>query len=417
MPSSDSVHQYIFKSGEYGSFYQFWWKDRLGNYYRYTNADPNHPDFDPFWGQPLIDPEQPLIEKNPEFFSKEGFLLHVAPPTGVEIEQNPNYNPQDPKNLWYGVFKDVSGLQYVYLDRDVKENLDLYIQHQIRVTDVGLPKFRLYATQLFTGKHIKDRLTGLILMLCDQGFFEPEELVEATVGDISFVDQTVVLLGRKLLCDLRLFDMLTSLVAKRAPTEPLFEYETRHGKKPVGVNYINSVFYSLKVSPKFLLSWNASHMFSRIVNRMLFEQVPAEEVETRALGELARALSTREDVRHLVDYKVLVALMRNYEQAMVGEMQEAPTTMKSLTHLAADDFGIAVIRSDLSTLRPDEKEFSTWLHSTPMHDTSPAIEQAIDEAMAAQEPTEPTPGAEPAPASPDDVEDSAQEAPAEEVPQ
>ncbi len=375
MPSTDSAHQYIYKSGEYGPMYQYWYRDAQGNYYRYTNAPVDHPDFDPFFGLPLMDPEQPIPEKNPEFFTAEGFKRAMAAPQGVEPTRNPAYNQNDAANLWFEVVQQGEKPAYIYLDADVKENLDLYVQHQIRVVDASLPKMRQYATELFAGQHPKDRLTGAILMLVDQGYYEVEELVTATVGDVQFIDQAVMLLGRKFICDLNFFDFMTSLVAQRSPQEPLFVLDTRHGKTPVGDNYLYSVFASVRTSPKFLLSWNASHLYSRIVNRMSFQQVPMEQVETEAFDELARALTTRDDVRYLVDYKVRVALMRNYNAGV----------MKGLMHLTADDFGVAVVRSDLTSLREDEREFSEWLHSEPMHDASPAEEQEVAGALQQQQ--------------------------------
>lgn len=375
MPSTDSTHQYIFKSGEYGSMFQYWYRDQLGNYYRYTNAPEDHPDYDPLVGLPLMDPEQPVAEKNPEFFSPEGYKLSQATPQGTNPQRNPAYNQNDPRNLWFEVMSGGQKPTYIYLDADVKENLDLYVQNQIRVVDAALPRLRKFATELFAGTHVKDRVTGAILMLVDQGFFEVEELTTATVGDLQFIDQVVMLLGRKFVCDLAFFDFLTSLVAQRAPTEPLFQMDTVHGTKPVGNNYLYSVFASLRCSPKFLLGWNASHLFSRIMNRLSFQQVPAEQVEVQAFDELARTLSTRDDVRHLVDYKVRVALMRNYQGGV----------MKGIQHLSSDDFGVAILRSDLTSLRPDEKEFSDWLHFEPMHDTSPAEEQQVADAVGAQQ--------------------------------
>ncbi|NJL53714.1 hypothetical protein HC928_00315 [bacterium] len=206
MPSSDLTHEYIFKSGEYGTMYQYWYRDRAGNYYRYTNAPTDNPDFEPFFGAQLMDPEQPLPEKNPEFFTEEGYKRHMALPGQVKAERNPSYSQNDQRNIWFEVYLRGGKQNYVYLDADIKENLDLYVQNQLRVVDASIVRYRAFATQLFTGQHIKDRLTGAILMLVDQGFYEVEELVNATVGDVEFVDQAVMFLGRKFVCDLAFLD-------------------------------------------------------------------------------------------------------------------------------------------------------------------------------------------------------------------
>jgi hypothetical protein len=92
-----------------------------------------------------------------------------------------------------------------------------------------------------------------------------------------------------------------------------------------------------------------------------------------------------------VDYKVKVALLQSYKNAMASK--EASVT-KSITRLLADDFGIAVVRSDLTAFRQDEKEFSDWLQREPMHDMTPDEEEAF--AAEAREATakESEPGAE-----------------------
>lgn len=400
MPSTDTSHQYIYKSGEYGTMYQYWYRDKAGNYYRYTNAPEDNPDYDPFFGIPLLEADQPLPENNPEFFTPEGLKRSMAVPAGAEPTKNPLYNQNDASNIWFESLQQKSGTTYIYLDSDVKENLDLYVQNQLRVVDSGITRLRKRAVELFSGSHIKDRVTGAILILVDQGFYDVEELTAATVGDVEFVDQAVIFLGRKFLCDINFLDFITSIVANRSPQEPLFIFETNSGKVPVGENYVYSVFASLRVSPKFLLQWNATHLYSRIVNRMAFQQIPADDVETEAFDELARTLTTRENIKYLVDFRVRQTLSDSYKSS----------TVKSLTHLTADDFGVTIIRSDLTALRPDEKEFSSWLQSTPMHDeAAEAPPPTVEEEEKPEEeedkisPESPEDGPEPPAIPPDEV--------------
>jgi len=387
MPATDGTHTYVFKSGEYGSLYQYWWMDQAGNYYRYSNAPPESPDYDPFYGEPMMDPEQPVPEKHTKFFTKDGYKRNMAVPEGIEPLQNPSYDKNSAVNIWFEVF-DLEGPKYVYLDSDVKENADLYVQSFLRTVDSNLGKLRQFATESFAAPHTKDKITGCIIMLCDQAFYEVEELSNALVGDVEFIDQSVLLLGRRFVCDLPFLDFLTSITAGRSPTDPLFMYDTKHGSSRVGVNYINSVFFTARVSPKFLLYWNASHLYSRIVNRMSFQKVPAEDVETLAFEELARVLSSHDDVQYLVDYKLRTTLARNYQAT--GDVPDAAVA-KSLSRLVVDDFGIAVVRSDLTSFREDEQEFSNWLHNEPMHDSTPETEAAIESVLPETEIIEPPP--------------------------
>jgi hypothetical protein len=132
---------------------------------------------------------------------------------------------------------------------------------------------------------------------------------------------------------------------------------------------------------------------------MAFQMIPADEVEVSAFDELSKVLSTRDDVHHLVDFKVRVALLRNYREQVAD-----PSVTKSLTRLLVDDFGVAIIRCDLNSLRQDEKEFSDWLQSTPMHDTSPAIEAQVEQELQPQEEEENEQPEQPPP-SPEDAEE------------
>ena len=113
-------------------------------------------------------------------------------------------------------------------------------------------------------------------------------------------------------------------------------------------------------------------------------------------------MNTVEDVIHLVDYKVKETLLRNYapfeeelgedlgggepesEEAPEEGMEEEEPVEKSLIRVASDDFGIATVWSDLTSRRPDEQEFSVWLHATPLHDISEEEQIEIEEQLGAQ---------------------------------
>lgn len=397
----DPNHTYVFKTGEYG-IYDYWYIDQQGNYWKYTNAPEEHKDFDPHAGVPLLVRSQPMPSTAPGFFTPEGRKRHVAVPQEIVPERNPEYNPLLPENIWYEVYQSQGQTRYVYLDSDVRENLDLWVQYQLRVTDASLSRLRQFAVDRFSQNHPKDRILGVIIMLMDQGLYELDDLVEATVADIEFVDQNVKLLGRKFLCDPDLLDFLTSLVGDRDKSAPLFQIDTVHGTNAFGKNHLYSIFHYLKVSPTYLLAWHASHMFSRIMSRLAFEEVPNDEVEGRAFSELQRIFVTKQDVRYLVDYKVRHTTVDNYkkkepeegaEEEEPEEGAEEPEVEKSLNLMrdTTDSYGTLLVLSDLTGRKPDEVEFSEWLHSEPMHLVTPvdelAVQKLLEEAEEAEEDT------------------------------
>jgi hypothetical protein len=306
----------------------------------------------------------------------------------VTTEVNAGYDPLDSKNTWYETYEapENESRRYVYLDSDVRENLDLWVQYQLRVTDAGISRYRQFASNLFNEQHPKDKIVGALLMLVDQGLYEIEELADALVEDLEFIDETVKLLGRKFVCDPPFFDFLTSLTADREPSDPLFVVDTVHGRNAFGYHYLYSIFKYLRVSPHYLLYWRASQMFSRVMNRLaLTTETPVEEVEGRAMSELQRMFSTSENIRHMVDHKVRETLVNNY----AGNVENSVGLQKSLARQEMDDYGVLTIWSDLVQRKGDEAVFSQWLHVEPLHDITPEeeaeLEAQLEEAAADEE--------------------------------
>lgn len=388
--SVDPNHIYIYRSGENG-VYSYNFLDLAHNYWNYSNAPKDSPDYDPYGGEAILIREQPFPGTDPTFFTPEGRKLSSGVPAGAETLPNESYNKDDPSNIWYGMYMaQDGGRRFVYYDSDIKENLDLWVAYQLRVTDAGIPAYRTYASNLFMSTVVKDRVIGAILMLADQGMYDIEDLLFASVNDIEFIDTTVKLLGRKFVCDPDLLDFLTSLIVDRDIEAPLFVIDTFKGQVPLGVRHISSIFAGLKMSPTFLQYWRANHVFSRIVHRLSLQGVPEEEVLDVAYNELARTFATSDDVRTMIDATIRDTLLRNYsiqsesaDEAMrseesAGEMEEQ--IEKSITSVNTDDFGVAMIWSDITKRAADEQEFSVYLHSSPLHAIVPGQEDQQPEA-------------------------------------
>ena len=394
LPSDmDEEHEYVHNTGFYG-IRAYWYKDKAENYWKYTNAPEDHEEHDPRLGEPMIHPDQPLPHTDPEYFTEEGFKRNQALTPELLPERNPAYDPKSATQVWFEVATSGELVRFIYRDTDVRENLDLWVQQQLRVADASLLQYRRFAYDSFNGEHPKDKITGVILMLIDQALFLPEELADATVADLEFSDRTIRIGGKKFVCDDIMFDFFTSLSQDRKPSEPLFQLQTVHGLNSIGYNYLYAVLDTLNMNPHYLIAWHANHMFSRILHRMAIDKVPAEKVEDEAYEELARVLGTGDDVRFLVDVKVKNTLLDNYSQEEEGEenfdeasepldeLAEEPVE-KSTTREMHDHYGVFQVSADLMERRSDELQFSIWLHAEPMHDLTPEEEDAIQEAIGA----------------------------------
>lgn len=406
----DAAHAYAYRSGEHGMF-DYWYKDDVsGNYFKYTNAPDDSSEHDELSGEALMQPDQPLPHTHPTFYTETGQKRAMAVPEGSHLTSNPKYSKDNAKEVWFEMYKagDEDEVRYIYLDADVRENLDLWVQYQLRVVDVSIINYRRYAHTLFAdGKHPKDRIIGALLILADQGMFNVGELINAKVSDLDFIDKSVVLLGRVIIPDDDLLDFFTSLKGERDDADPLFALDTAHGKRPLGVRHMFSIFHALAVSPQYLFYWNVNHMFSRIMNRLHLEQVPVELAEPRAYEELGIIVPQIGDVADFIDYRLRDTLLEAFEvpveeEAPEGEedQEEAPEAtedvQKSLP--AISSMSTLPVFFNLVDLRPDEKEFSEWLHAEPWHDITPEQEQLEEEVAAAAEPApeeEGTPVGEP----------------------
>lgn len=364
----DPGHSYVFKSGEFG-LYDYWYIDQAHNYWKYTNAPEDSPDYNPDLGLPVLAKDQPTMSENPQFFTPSGKKRSMAVPPDVLSEENEAYSPLDPRNVWIERYEREGEVRYIYLDSDVRENVDLWVQYQLRITDANIPFFRNFALERFTSHSPRDKVVGALLMLMDQGLYELEELVDAAVSDIEFIDNTVKLLGRKFVCDPTFLDFLTSLIGDRDPSAPLFMVQSIQGEDKVGVKYLASVFKYLKVSPIYLLCWHASHVYSRAMNRLAFENVDPIEADGRALSEVKRSFATQKDMQYMIDAKLRETLLEKYGDAVAKSV---------VPRVETDEYSTLTVFSDLQGRRQDEIEFSTWLHAQPMHDITPE-EQAIVE--------------------------------------
>lgn len=397
----DPNHTYVYRSG-FGGLYRYWYVDQGGNYWEYTNAPEDSPEFESSLGPAILVAEQATPTTAPQFYAKNGKKLHAGVPQGVEIQYNGSYNPHDPEEVWYGVYDDpeTGAPMIVYLDADIRENPELMVQYGVRLADSGITQYRSYANYLYTSANLKDKVVGAFLMLVDQGMYSPKELTRATVGDVVFIDSTVKLLGRKFVCDTDFYDFITSIVAGRDDTDVLFKVDTHLGEEPLGDGYVSSLFYSMRMEPDNMLVWAANCAFVRIVHRLLLQQTPADIIEERAYEELSQTFSTVDDLRYMILSGLHTRLIDNYELAMeeavaaqgslddeeaveaIDEQQEAPQegvedVVKSIAAVDTDSFGVATVTTSLKGMRDFENNFSQWLHYEPMHQVSDSLERYL----------------------------------------
>jgi hypothetical protein len=142
--------------------------------------------------EPTGQSQEPSPESHPQMFNTQGQKLFQPVPEGVQVEENPEYDP-DPtggKN-WSGKYQDseTGATRYSYLHADRSSNPKLHHNNSMRYLDAQLPKIRQWYKEKLGSGQPMERAIGLFLMLMDQAKIRHHDEAEGglatlTVGQI-----------------------------------------------------------------------------------------------------------------------------------------------------------------------------------------------------------------------------------------
>ena len=371
----DPDHTYSHTNGN-----QYWYEDSNQNLVQYTNAPPGHADLNPEVGDARLVPGQPSLDKNPEYFSPDGVKLSRAPDVISEnVEWNSQYNRYDPQNLWIGRWRasDTGDYRYTYADRDIRGVPNLEVSRMNTLLDARLPYFRQYVSDLFNSEYIKDQATALALALLDQGRLRVIDICTLAPEDVNVEGNIITLGNRKIYGDYAVQVALSVLKNNGNPGEPLFSiYKLQSDGNAgdrirLGPNYLSKVLENLGISLMSFQTYHGTFTFAREVARLVLGfGVSWEQAEQQAM--LAVALEWGHDFTHeddpvfvldlikslLIDPVVYDVLKQNVELLGISGQAEAPPV----------SILIPSVSMDLVSRTKEEEDFSTWLHSYPIHE-------------------------------------------------
>lgn len=359
----------------------FYYKDSVGNYRRYTNAPEGHKDYSKLTPKPMLHYTEPSFETNPEFFTQGGQKLTRAPFPNCQVQWNPNYHENDPENLWVGRWVNpVTGQhEFTYLEKDLINQPKLKINRQNALVDARLPVFRNYIYKLFHSPQVKDHVTGLALMLMDQGRMKPSEIAALGPADVEISGDLIRLDDRVIHADTKVQMAIASLVMRSAEG-PLFDApkvsaESKFNPayvRRIGPHYLINICMEFGVAPVALQTYQATQIYSQEVQKLLtIDNATLQVAHHFALLEVAQKMGYNMDLEPnvnlaleiiqntLIDPVVFEAIMNNAIKLKVdqGQTQLGKTAYTSVPY----------VNSDLVDRTSSEKEFSDWLHNYPMH--------------------------------------------------
>lgn len=382
--AADEMEKSEYSHREGSSLYpKYYYKDDMGNYRRGVNAPAGHEDYQDYLGDDDgVDPLAP--DQAPQFYTQDGRKMSRAPYSGADVEWNPNYHNQDPKNLWASRWVNpVNGEhEYSYIDSDLRDNQAFRINRENALTDNRLPYFRQYVVALFRSSHQKDRTVATILALLDQGRLRVRELMSLRVGDVR-LSRDIIRLGRRIVhADQNLISHLGTLTSNRLPNEPLFvvpkvgqggdlNYEEQ---RRIGPYFVVNLLEELGIPAESLQTYHASQTYSMALQRLLSNSYTNYmSAHYHALREVAAEMGHRLDAvddpsmalqaieQAAVDPLVVMAIKRACEDGTVD--LNGPDMPEGSLHDA-----IPRVSMVLSGRTEDEEEFSYWLRTVALHD-------------------------------------------------
>lgn len=384
-------HQYSHKEGT-DEHPRFYYKDSKGNSIRYTNAPEWHSDYSKYHGQPGLHPNEPVQDTSPEYFTEDGRKLSRAPSMGAEVEWNPNYHPQDPKNFWAGrwVNPESGEHEYTYLDSDFRSNEYFKIHKQNAIVDVRLPAFRRYVWDLFRSTQLKDQVVALMLALVDQGRCRLMELCSLTPQFIQ-IRGDLILLGRKIIhADQRINMAVQILAGNPNPMGPLFSmpmvkedgtYDMLKSRR-VGRHMITRIIESFGFTMEALHTYHATQTYSQEMQRILYQNqgISLEDAHRLTMLEIAEEMGydlTQEPnlaeamiylQSALIDPVAAACIVENAGKLSLGGGTGNGVTAQ-MPHPA-----VPYVSAELSDKTYSEQEFSKWIQTAPCHNYMPGSE-------------------------------------------
>ena len=270
-PSKDqSGVSYVGQAGSLGA-QRYMYETGNGNIVHGTNAPEDHDDHVPGLGPPVVHPNEPTPDTNPEMFDAEGRKLDR--PVPQDAEDNPEYNPDKTTgNSWAKRFSDpeTGDTNYAYYHRD--QVLDPKMQNNLslKYVDAQLPKIRTWYQSLIADADPQQQAVGLFVALADQGHVAPGDLESLAVKDVRVSDNTATFATSagqvQVALDGPTSGVLEQLMEGKAPEQPLFSLNGQQLRQ-VSVNKFFTSTFGVAIAT--LQTYHITARFSVLFQQML----------------------------------------------------------------------------------------------------------------------------------------------------
>lgn len=315
----------------------------------------------------------PEVNTNPEYFNPEGKLLFRAPPDNVNVMWNTGYNKDNPRNMWAGKWfnPNTSGDEYTYLSEDIEGNEKLSLHTSLLHFSAKIKELRKEIQRLIGSSSVKDRTTGLILLMLDQGRYDLEYLLSLLPQEVEPVEPLTKLGYKTLYLDARTIDLLVEILGRAIPEVPIFHLPVKNDSdyRFIGVEYISKVLESLGVSYRDLRLYVINKAFYLKLNRLLKQGLGYNQAVNGAAIHALKEMYPLENQE--VGQEDIVVFMSTFIDPILQKhlynkllLENAP--MDSDQEAEIRD-SVPIVRANLEDLDPDEQEIAKLLYSLDIH--------------------------------------------------
>lgn len=310
---------------------------------------------------------EPTKESNPEFFTPAGKKLSRAVPTDREVNWNPAYDGKNKNKMWMAKwFDNETGEDtFSYLLEDLEEDPKYKSFNQLATVAAQIEDLRKLYSGLLESESEKDKTTGLVLALLDQGYFDLETLLGLTKEDVK-IHSSIIALGKRSIYPTNgIYNAVLDLLNSAEDGQPFFSINNY----PVGPSYINSILDAFGLPYSDLKYYQINKLFLFRIVKGAEEGLSLDDSVIQAAKNVSVVMNYGriKNVDEIIAF--ITSLINEIVLAHIDEvaMDEESDNIESIGQELSNRHFIPLVDGALKEETEDEKELHKFFYDTQLH--------------------------------------------------
>jgi hypothetical protein len=309
---------------------------------------------------------EPNKDEHPNFFTPGGKKLSRAIPEDREVSWNSKHDPKNPERMWIAKWFDDERAEdsFTYLLDDLEA--EPKYKQIVQITNVAsqIEEFRELYTNYIASESEKDRVTGLVLALLDQGYFDLETLLSLTVDDVQ-IHTSVITLGKRTIYPTNgIYDIILSLLDSAEPEQPFFVISGY----PVGPSYINSILDAFGLAYTDLKYYQINKLFLFRLAKAIEEGLSFDDAVIQSVKNVSAVMGYGKKIEKDALFAFMTSLLSEVIIKYLDEIvEDLGVEIEAEGKEISSKHFIPLVDGALSQETDDEKEFHKFLYDIQLH--------------------------------------------------